>query len=882
MKIYCSLILLISLSISAFSQTIITGNIVDSSQTPVNRVSVTYGKINSNVISGFTQTDQNGYFKLPVNLPTDSIQLNLKHISYQERLLKLKNAADNYLFTLNKQINVLSSVVVSAPPIYKRNDTINYNIDSFTSKGDRVIADIIKKLPGIEMDGDKILYQGKPIQKYFINGLDLLENRYGIANNNLPIEAVKKVQIIENDQPIKILDSIIFSDRASLNIQLKKLTTTGTGKIGTGLNPVLWDVNLTPMTFSKNFQTINSLQTNNIGDNVSRQLNSLITGNTFDIIDQSDLTGNSMSFLNLQGISTPSFNEKKWLNNRIGMINSNLLQKLKNGYELKGSVSYVNDYDQRNGRLYTTLYTADQTIDFSETVDNAYSLNDLRGDFIILKNEKDLYLKNNFKISQKWNDDRGNLLRNDIDPIYQDRNLQNFSLSNRFTAVKSLKNRLYTLNSVVNLNRTPQNLSVTPGQFENIFADSLPYEQVNQDIQFRNFSTDNNISFVRPVKRFTLIPKIGILFQSQTLESQVSTKTNDNTKILDDEFTNHLQFNTTEAYTDVKTQYKNAKWRLDIIIPLRLRNYQMRDKVRHINNPLTILTFEPRGFAIYSFSDYLEIRASTGYGKQFGGINSLYNAYVLTSYRNLQRFNAYIQQSTGWNNNLSVNYRNTNKAIFSNLNYSSFIQNNKFLFKNTVDTSGFNTIEMVDQDNMRHTQSVSGDFSRFWVNIKTILKISGSLSFSNSDYLLNNKLELLTRNGYNASISINNNSLRYLNLSYETRIGLTKSELSGRRINNISFSNHLLGLDGLPNDNQIVTVKGEYYVTNLETQRDQIFIDLKYLFKLQKRNIDIELSCLNLLNNKTFIQLYNSEFSVIRNYFELRSRQFMLTSKFRF
>src|SRR5690606_28278686 len=169
-------------------------------------------------------------------------------------------------------------IKVGNMPIYKRKDTINYDVNAFTSKQDRVIADIIKKLPGIEMRGDQILYQGKPIQKYMVNNLDLMEGRYGMINNNLPADAVKNVQVVENDQPIKILDSLVFSDRASLNLELKKFTSTGSGKVGVGLAPLLWDVNVTPMTFGKTFQMLNSFQSNNTGHDVAKDLRPFYTG----------------------------------------------------------------------------------------------------------------------------------------------------------------------------------------------------------------------------------------------------------------------------------------------------------------------------------------------------------------------------------------------------------------------------------------------------------------------------------------------------------------------------------------------------------------------------------------------------------------------------
>jgi hypothetical protein len=84
-------------------------------------------------------------------------------------------------------------------------------VNSFSKEQDRSIGDVLKRMPGIEVLPDgKILYQGKAINKYYIEGLDLLEGKYNLANDNLPYQEVSQVQILENHQPIKTLDSLQF------------------------------------------------------------------------------------------------------------------------------------------------------------------------------------------------------------------------------------------------------------------------------------------------------------------------------------------------------------------------------------------------------------------------------------------------------------------------------------------------------------------------------------------------------------------------------------------------------------------------------------------------------------------------------------------------
>ena len=79
------------------------------------------------------------------------------------------------------------------------------------------IADILKKLPGIDIrPNGQIYYKDEPIQKYYIEGLDLLEGRYNLANNNLSADAVSKVEILENHQPVKVLE---YLDHANQHLQ---------------------------------------------------------------------------------------------------------------------------------------------------------------------------------------------------------------------------------------------------------------------------------------------------------------------------------------------------------------------------------------------------------------------------------------------------------------------------------------------------------------------------------------------------------------------------------------------------------------------------------------------------------------------------------------
>src|SRR5690606_27528031 len=201
---------------TAMGQAVISGTLEDRHGQPIDNVSVSYKKLNGVALLGFARSAGDGSFTLDIKIKdADSVEVTFNHLNFKKKTIVLPVQTSSHRFTLEQGERRLEEVKVGNVPIFKSKDTINYNVDAFSDKNDRVIGDIVRKLPGIEVRDGTILYQGKPIQKYMVNNLDLMEGRYNMINNNLPADAVKSVQVVENDQPIKILDSLLFSDRAS-------------------------------------------------------------------------------------------------------------------------------------------------------------------------------------------------------------------------------------------------------------------------------------------------------------------------------------------------------------------------------------------------------------------------------------------------------------------------------------------------------------------------------------------------------------------------------------------------------------------------------------------------------------------------------------------
>lgn len=103
-----------------------------------------------------------------------------------------------------------------------RSDTLVYFVSQYAKAQDNSIVDVLRRLPGIEVEEDgQIKYNGEPINKFYIDGSDFMGGRYGLATENISPSDVARVEVLENHQPIQVLKGLEFSQQAGLNIKLR-------------------------------------------------------------------------------------------------------------------------------------------------------------------------------------------------------------------------------------------------------------------------------------------------------------------------------------------------------------------------------------------------------------------------------------------------------------------------------------------------------------------------------------------------------------------------------------------------------------------------------------------------------------------------------------
>lgn len=172
-------------------------------------------------------TDGKGQFRLRV--PAAKVVIlkitYLGYLPYEERFDLSYQSAENPLrIQLKPDSEVLNQVEVSEEmPIVISGDTISYRADAFATGEERKLEDVLKNLPGFEVDEDgQVKVEGKTVEKVMIEGQDVFDGDSKVATKNLPANAVDKVQVLRNYEEISPLQGLSSEDRIALNIKLKE------------------------------------------------------------------------------------------------------------------------------------------------------------------------------------------------------------------------------------------------------------------------------------------------------------------------------------------------------------------------------------------------------------------------------------------------------------------------------------------------------------------------------------------------------------------------------------------------------------------------------------------------------------------------------------
>ncbi len=200
-------VVLVLISFSAFSQGSVSGIIKDKdSGDPLSLATVTIYKAADTSLVSYRLTDNKGNFSiggLPLSVSLRLVATHSGYITFRKEFI-LSDTSKTFDFAVVEMTVLeedMQEVVVTAelPPVVVRKDTIEFNASSFKTLPNAVVEDLLKKLPGVDVDKEgNIMVNGKRVNKVLVDGKSFFGNDPKMATKNLQAESIDKIQVTDD------------------------------------------------------------------------------------------------------------------------------------------------------------------------------------------------------------------------------------------------------------------------------------------------------------------------------------------------------------------------------------------------------------------------------------------------------------------------------------------------------------------------------------------------------------------------------------------------------------------------------------------------------------------------------------------------------------
>lgn len=813
----------------------------------------------------YSFTNSKGEFSIPIDKYSDSLFLEAKLLGFKnyKKLILLKKGKI-FTFYLEERKEELEEIIIESKRKIKINkDTISYSLPSFIDNTEATVEDVLKKLPGVNINDDgTITIAGKEIEKILIEGDDLTSNNYTILSKNLDANLLKSVQILRNydDNPVK--KQFRNSEKIALNLLIKDHKKNVLfGFFSSGLatkNNYNLKTNLGLL--NKQFKALNLTNTNTIGEKLIKK-NTLFTYNNHFDIDENEKKQINTEAKAIVNNTIPYFQNNETTLNNSKMSSLTFLKKINRNLKVRflGGI-YKDKVDFTNER--NTIFISNQNITKIKEATNSLNNDDNYNVNLELS-----YFKNNAYITYLTESYQFN--RIDNEQILFNTNPNEFILN-------------------TNLNSNSHHLKLTHKIGEKILFRNYLYYQKNNGQE----SYKSNLGYFDKKEQQNLLQRIDKKQKNFGWKSEFLRKGAVNgfslKTILDEDNSNFK--NKISAKNKKLNEFSNTistssfKTRLNYFILKKNRKkylFQVDSQIISFNNQVNKTeSFNLFGYLItYNiFSNKLgNFSLTYNLKPRLLNAENFYKGSILRNYRTLNNYNSNIESTNNQNFNFNHNYQLFNHGFisFSTLSYTII---SKAVLVNSIFTDGYveNTFNFTNRkSDLFYFQNQT---SKYFSDIKTSLKIDNSFTRLTSFYKLNNFLSKNINYGFSSKLSgttyfdskVNFEFLFTYDSSWNTirdTIAQNENFLSRVKINYKINKNLTL-------------------VTNINNYKlNSDFFNLTHvnlIYKPRKGRFDYKLIAHNIFNTDKIKSYQLTEFTRIDNRISIIPNYYMLVVNFRF
>jgi len=829
----------------------VKGTVKDESGVPVSGAIVKVSVQES--VLGYSMVDESGHYEIHFKTEAQQVTVSAECLGYESVTATQPCSSTSVCnLTMKEKATALKEVVVKAPAIHQRGDTLSYSLPAYATRGDYTLKDAIKKLPGIDVtEAGAIKYLGKDISKFYIEGLDLLGGKYNIATNNIPASYVNQVQVLSNHQEAKV-DKDVFSDDVAINIKLSdkaKLKPTGTYEAVAGYgDDWLYSLSGAGMLFAPKTQAIATVKTGNI-TSFAADGGKTLTGTSDPESKASELLGNLST-------SQAPLKPERFLSPSDILVTLNAIRKTGKNSTIKANAGYStskNDYEYSQTSLY---YDGSGNIQLDRSVSPESALRKPWLSMTFQNNSPKCYINQNLSLKATSSKatlptcQNGNML-------VQSQTLRDVDLKNNFTSRWRTSKLRWNASSVLEYSEAPTaSMEISSDENEGIY----------QNAQSKGFRTENRLSAVFESGSHRLYVPLTLNYSSDNI-----------TTSLDDKLAagqNDVTFS--QLRLAIAPQYEYNHHRRKFVfraeLPIRLDNFSSRQEGKDYFSICPDIYFN------WNVSPRSVLRATASYSRTFGDVLDLLTAPVRLDETTVRVSSGILTDTKTLTANLHYDFKIPLEQWFINADLAYVRNWNNLITSQDVIDSNILTGTLAQQNVSDNIVSQLGVTKQI-TPIRTKISLTGSALYSNQSTMQNGNQVDVSWQSAAISPSLYSHPLDWLELDYSGEFSRTSASYDSVRKHYLSQS-HDIVLKLLHGDSF-------QFTAGAEISRHQITDDLTKAMALldcglsfRHRSMQISLDLRNLLNQKSYTYTIYSTVNTFTYDYRLRGRELILTLRF--
>ncbi|MCK0130049.1 carboxypeptidase-like regulatory domain-containing protein [Flavobacteriaceae bacterium F08102] len=857
---------------TSFAQLKLEGVVKDTVGEPLELANVVAINQETKALDSYGITNDKGRYKLNLK-PNTNYKIQVSYIGFTtaDVIINTKDVDIDRDFILKEDVSLDEIELTYEMPIIIKGDTMIYNADSFKSGTERKLEDILKKLPGVEInDLGQIEVEGKAVSKLMVNGKNFFDGDTKLGTQNIPSNAVDKIEVLKNFTEVGQLRSVQNNqDNVAINIKLKQgkdkfwfgNVTAGGGVAQEDplylIQPKLFYYS--PKT-SLNF--IGDL--NNMGEVAFTRRDYFNFGSGFRAPSQSSGTSINLGSNSL-GFSQSQSDRVDNINSKLAAMNFN--HSPKEGLDLSGFGIYSgNRTDMRENR--SIQYTdASLNLPDEDTESKTHQASDLA-----MVKFKTKYVPNT---------------SNQLDYQIVGRVSTEQQDQNVFSSVSGNVGELegsepYSINQNLNYYYTldDRNIFAFSGQhllqdedpfYNAIFSDPT-FDETAEDIGFDTAQNTYNINQEKRIKSNQLDAKLdywnilspksninltlGLVYSNQKFDSDIFQFLDNGSRfdpvstIINQANGNEVDYTFSDSYLGFEYRFKSG---IFTVSPgFSAHAYGTKSDQLTGNYKDNFFRVLPKFNARIDLKKSESITVNYVMSTQFTDVTKIAQGLMLNRYNSYSVGLPDLESSL--RHNVSLNYRSFNMFNYTNMNGSLSYSKNINQIRNSAQFAPGSVVRIsapFNSDFSDESASANGRFQRAFGKLRASL--GGNLSYNKFNQIINNNTSFNENYTYGYNIGVNTNFLTAPNFDLSYRYSIQDSDQGNRRTKFYTHSPRI-NFDALIFKAFTFRSNFSYNLTKNETETLNIYrsLDASLAYrKDQDSKWELELKGSNLLNAGT-------------------------------